>query len=62
MPDSLAARRQFLKSVAALGVGSATFQRALAAQVEPEKPVTAEMVAQAEWIAGLSLTDEERKK
>src|SRR5262245_29928065 len=62
MPSPSAGRRRFLKSVAALGVGSATFQRALAAQVEPDKPVTAEMVQQAEWIAGLTLTEDERKK
>jgi Asp-tRNA(Asn)/Glu-tRNA(Gln) amidotransferase A subunit family amidase len=62
MRTSAASRRRFLKSVAALGVGSTTFQRALAAQVDPDKPVTAEMVQQAEWIAGLTLTDEERKK
>ena len=57
MPIPSASRRRFLKSVAALGVGSATFQRALAAQVDPAKPVTAEMVQQAEWIAGFTLTD-----
>src|SRR5262245_53981127 len=62
MPNSPANRRLFLKSVAALGVGNATFQRALAAQVDSATPVTAEMVQQAEWIAGLTLTDDERKK
>lgn len=54
-------RRRFLKSVSALGIGTATFQRALAAQVEPAKTITAEMIQQAEWIAGLTLTDEDRK-
>mgnify|MGYP001320384859 FL=1 len=62
MANSVRARRRFLKSVAALGVGSATFQRALAAQVEPNRPVTAELVQQAEWISGLTLTDDERKE
>src|SRR5262245_44190156 len=62
MPSPSAGRRRFLKSVAALGVGSATFQRALAAQVEPDKPLTAEMVQQAEWIARITITEEERRK
>jgi Asp-tRNA(Asn)/Glu-tRNA(Gln) amidotransferase A subunit family amidase len=62
MSESSSDRRHFLKSVAAMGVGGATFQRALAAQVEPTKPVTAEMIEQAEWIAGITLTDDERKK
>lgn len=56
-----ATRRRFLKAISALGVGSATFQKALAAQVEPDKPITAEMIQQAEWIAGLKLTDDDRK-
>jgi Asp-tRNA(Asn)/Glu-tRNA(Gln) amidotransferase A subunit family amidase len=62
MSESNANRRHFLKSVAAIGVGGVTFQRALAAQVEPAKPLTAEMIQQAEWIAGITLTDDERKK
>jgi Asp-tRNA(Asn)/Glu-tRNA(Gln) amidotransferase A subunit family amidase len=57
-------RRTLFRSLAALGVGGATFQRALAAQVsqQPRTPtVTEEMVKNAEWIAGITLTDEERK-
>jgi Asp-tRNA(Asn)/Glu-tRNA(Gln) amidotransferase A subunit family amidase len=64
VPDDRAAcpsRRHLLQTLAALGVGSAVFQRALAAQAQKEATVTAEMIAQAEWIAGLKLTDAERK-
>ena len=57
-PDSK--RRAVLKGLAALGVGTATFRRALAAQAAQAGPVTPEMIKQAEWIAGLDLTDEER--
>jgi Asp-tRNA(Asn)/Glu-tRNA(Gln) amidotransferase A subunit family amidase len=53
-------RRTVLKGLAALGIGTASFRRALAAQAAQAGPVTAEMVKQAEWIAGLKLTDEER--
>jgi Asp-tRNA(Asn)/Glu-tRNA(Gln) amidotransferase A subunit family amidase len=51
-----------LKALAALGVGPAVFQRALAAEGEKAAAVTPEMVQQAEWIAGLKLTDEQRKE
>src|SRR5262245_50232756 len=54
-------RRQLLHTLAGLGVGSAVFQRALAAQVEQTGAVTPEMVKQAEWIAGLQLAEEDRK-
>ncbi len=54
-------RRAILKGLAALGVGSATFRRALASQSAQAAKVTPEMIQQAEWIAGLELTDEERK-
>jgi Asp-tRNA(Asn)/Glu-tRNA(Gln) amidotransferase A subunit family amidase len=53
-------RRTILKSLAALGVGTATFRRALAAQVASAGRVTAEMIKQAEWIAGLELSEKER--
>ena len=57
-------RRELLSAVAAIGIGSATFQRAIAATViaQPKgEAITAEMVKNAEWIAGITLTDEERK-
>ena len=53
-------RRAVLKSMAALGVGTTTFRRALAAQAAQAGTVTPEMIKQAEWIAGLDLTDDER--
>ncbi len=54
-------RRFVLQSLAAVGVGSLAFQRALAAQVQERGQLTAEMIAQAEWIAGLELDDDERQ-
>src|SRR4051812_12198328 len=54
-------RRQLLQSLAAAGVGSAVFQRALAADAEQAGAVTEEMIKQAEWIAGISLPEGERK-
>jgi Asp-tRNA(Asn)/Glu-tRNA(Gln) amidotransferase A subunit family amidase len=50
-----------LKVLAGLGVGSGVFQRALAADAEKAAEVTPEMVQQAEWIAGLKLSDADRK-
>ncbi len=55
-------RRAALKKLAALGVGSAIFQRALAAQVQSAAAVTPEMIQQAEWIAGLKLSEADRKR
>ena len=54
-------RRQVLKALTAVGVGSAVFRRALAAQAEGATSVTPEMIRQAEWIAGLKLSDEDRQ-
>ena len=54
-------RRQVLKSLAAGGAGSALFGRALTALAEEGSEITKEMIRQAEWIAGVSYTDEERE-
>ena len=54
-------RRQALKILSGLGIGTAPFQRALAAQAEAAGTVTAEMIKQAEWIAGLELSEEQRE-
>lgn len=54
------ARRRFLKGLALAGAGSAVFGRALLAAAEGKGKVTAEMVRQAEWVSGLTFTDEER--
>src|SRR5437764_1169385 len=54
-------RRKVLGALTGLGVGTAAFQRAVAWQAEQAGKVTAELIQQAEWIAGITLTDEERK-
>ncbi|QEL15041.1 amidase [Limnoglobus roseus] len=57
MPD----RRELLTTLAGLGVGTTIFQRALVASAQ-ENPtgITAEMVKNAEWVAGITLSDEQR--
>lgn len=54
-------RRAVLKALGAIGVGSLAFRRALAAGLDDEPDITPERIAQAEWIAGLELTEEERE-
>jgi len=54
-------RRQVLKTLAAMGIGSAVFARALETLAAEKPQVTEEMIRQAEWIAGLSYTDDDRK-
>ncbi|GAC1472384.1 MAG: amidase [Isosphaeraceae bacterium] len=54
-------RRLILKAMAVLGVGTPVFQRAMAARMEDGSQVTPEKIRQAEWIAGLQLTDKERE-
>ena len=54
-------RRSAIAAIAGLGIGSAVFQRALAAQVQEESRITPEMVAQAEWVAGITLSEDDRK-
>lgn len=53
-------RRQLMGWLSATGIGTAAFQRALAAQATAATEVTVEMVKQAEWISGIELTDEQR--
>jgi Asp-tRNA(Asn)/Glu-tRNA(Gln) amidotransferase A subunit family amidase len=55
-------RRAALRILAASGIGTVAFQRALAARVAESGQVTAEMIEQAEWIAGLELDAETRKE
>ena len=54
-------RRTVLKALGSLAVGTLTFRRALAAQAADTGKVTPEMIRQAEWIAGLELTEKERE-
>lgn len=60
--DPLQGRRTVLKILAATGIGTAMFRRALANQVTQGGGVTAEMIGQAEWVAGLELTESEREE
>jgi Asp-tRNA(Asn)/Glu-tRNA(Gln) amidotransferase A subunit family amidase len=60
MPHALS-RRQVLGLLAGAGIGTAVFQRALAAQADKAPTITADMVKQAEWVAGIELNDDERK-
>jgi Asp-tRNA(Asn)/Glu-tRNA(Gln) amidotransferase A subunit family amidase len=53
------ARRRVLKVLVRLGIGTAVFQRVLAAQAEGIGTVTPEMIQQAEWIAGIELNSED---
>jgi Asp-tRNA(Asn)/Glu-tRNA(Gln) amidotransferase A subunit family amidase len=53
-------RRRLVALLAGAGAGAAVFGRALAALAEGAPKVTAEMVRQAEWVAGVAFTDEER--
>jgi len=55
-----AARRRFVTLLAGTGAAAAVFGRALSALAAGAPKVTAEMVKQAEWVAGVAFTDEER--
>ena len=52
-------RRQLFTMLAAAGVGTACFQRAVAAQVSQTAAVTPAMVQESAWIADLELSEEE---
>ncbi|MBI2481619.1 MAG: amidase [Planctomycetia bacterium] len=58
--DTRCDRRAVLASLAGLGIGTAVFHRALAQQVTTTRAITAEMIQQAEWVAGLELAEEDR--
>lgn len=61
---SQVSRRELLGAIAGLGIGTAAFHRALAATVTAQprlEGVTAEMVKNAEWVAGIALADDDRK-
>ncbi|MEE2990184.1 MAG: amidase [Planctomycetota bacterium] len=53
----LATRRQILQVLAAGGIGSVAFQRALASRVVAAGTVTPQMIEEAQWIAGLDLNE-----
>jgi len=58
---SVLARRTLLSRLAALGAGTATFQRALADEAVKTGRLTAEQVSHAEWVAGLTLSEADRE-
>ena len=53
-------RRTALSVLSALGIGSLTFQRALAQQAG-DQTITAKMIADAEWVAGIRLSEDQRR-
>lgn len=61
MSDTGLTRRRVLQVLGAMGIGSLTFQRALAAQVQQGQTITPDMIKQAEWISGLELAEADRK-
>ena len=57
-------RRELFAAAAAIGIGTETFHRAVAASAAAQpkgERVTAEMVRNAEWVAGITLSDEDRE-
>jgi Asp-tRNA(Asn)/Glu-tRNA(Gln) amidotransferase A subunit family amidase len=54
-------RRHALSLLGAAGVGTAAFQRALAAGADGAGAVTPQMIADAEWVAGIKLSDQQRQ-
>src|SRR5947208_8430831 len=53
-------RRSALAVLGSAGIGTAVFQRALAATAG-DGAVSSQMVADAEWVAGIKLTDPQRE-
>ena len=54
-------RRHVLRVLSAAGVGSAVFGRALVAMAADSPKVTDDMIRQAAWISGTTITDDQRK-
>lgn len=61
MTQSEITRRGLFSALAGAGIGTVTFQRALIAQAEKTKQVTPDMIEEAEWIAGIELTEDQRR-
>jgi Amidase len=53
-------RRRALKILGAAGIGTGVFRRALAASAA-DAPISPKMIADAEWIAGIKLTEPQRE-
>ena len=54
-------RRQVLAVLSAAGIGTAVFRRAVAQTAQQVTVIDEESIRNAEWVAGLELTEEERK-
>lgn len=54
-------RRSWMVKLSAIGIGGVTFQRALAHKAVTAGSVTSQMIQEAQWIADVELTDEERE-
>lgn len=59
--DRPLSRRNVLAALAGVGIGTVAFQRALAAQAEAAGVVTPELIQEAEWIAGITISEDDRK-
>jgi len=55
-------RRRFMKDFSSMGLGAALFPGALAAVAKDREKISVEMIKQAEKIAGLEFSDEERQE
>ena len=53
-------RRDVLSALTTLGVGTVAFQRCLAQDATDQGTITDEMIGDAEWVAGIDLTEEQR--
>ena len=54
-------RRTWLAQLSAIGIGSVAFQRALAHKASEAGAITAKMVSDAQWMADIELTDQEKE-
>lgn len=55
-------RRSWMIQLSAIGIGGATFQRALAHKAVESGAVTSAMIQDSQWIADIELTDEEKER
>jgi len=53
-------RRNLLTSLSALAIGTPALHRAIAVAVQDDGALTKETLANAQWICGLDLTEEEQ--
>ena len=55
-------RRSWLMKLSAIGIGGATFQRALAHKAVESGAITSAMIQESQWIADIELTDAEKER